>query len=97
MYDQKSGILNLKRITGYKQMRIEHVHDKRTYHIEDGDNKYEVIHVIKHPNTEYDDSYSFHIYREYYHPGMSGYWCFEPSPELENEIKEFIREYEHVG
>jgi|694.fasta_scaffold150543_4 hypothetical protein len=72
-------------------------YDKRTYFIEDGDKKYEVVHIVKHPNKEYDtDTYYFYEYRESDIPDASGYWHFEPSEELVNKIKDYIKEYEQT-
>lgn len=69
--------------------------DKRVYYIEDGEDKYEVTHIVKHPNKEYDtDSYFFNKYETFDDPEMNGYWVFGPSAELKNKIKEYIVGYE---
>lgn len=72
-------------------------YDKRTYIIEDDEKKYEVIHIVKHPNKEYDtDSYSFYEYIKSDIPEASGAWYFEPSEELVNKIKDLVRGYEQI-
>jgi hypothetical protein len=72
-------------------------YDKRTYTIVDNDKKYEAVHIVKHPNKEYDnDSYYFYEWRDMDPEEMSGFWCFEPSDELINKLKEVIREYEQL-
>ena len=70
--------------------------DKRTYNIEDEDGeKYEVVHIVKHPIEEYNrDSYFIYIYKESEEFGMSNFWHFEPSDELTLKIKKLIKEYE---
>jgi hypothetical protein len=68
--------------------------EKKVYNIEDGIDKYEVTRIVKHPHSEYDDSYFYSIYREYEIPESSGYWCFEPSDELMVRIKKTIESYE---
>lgn len=70
--------------------------DKRTYHIQDGENTYEVVHVVKHPNPEYDDdSYFFYISKEDVE-GNKYFWHFEPGKGLEIKLKNFIRLYEQT-
>jgi hypothetical protein len=70
-------------------------YDKRIYNIIDDNKKYEVVHIVKHPTKEYDtDSYFFYEHRESDIPEDSGFWCFEPSEELVNKFKSYIKEYE---
>lgn len=77
---------------------MEITFDKRIYNIQDGDNLYEVTHVVKHPNEAYNnDYYNVLIYREYPEPdmlNMSGFWYMEPSAELMDKIKEIVTKYE---
>ena len=73
--------------------------DKRTYNIEDGDNKYEVIHIVRHPIPEYDDdTYYVHEYRDFggemIGHATGGFFAFKPSEELLNKIKETVKNYE---
>jgi len=69
--------------------------DKRTYRIEDGDENYEVVHIVKHPIKEYDnDTYYIYIFKDYEDPKLAGYWYFEPSDDLVAKIKKTVRDYE---
>lgn len=70
--------------------------DKRTYHIEDGGETYEVVHIVKYPIKEYaTDSYFIYKYKKSENFRMNGFWYFEPSDELILKIKELIKEYEN--
>ncbi len=60
--------------------------EKRIYHIEDGEDKYEVDRVVKHPSVEYGNSYYFREYREYEIRELSGYYAFTPSEELKTRL-----------
>ena len=60
--------------------------EKRIYHIEDGEDKYEVDRVIKHPSMEYSNSYYFLEYREFEIRELSGYYVFIPSEELKTRL-----------
>ena len=75
-------------------MNIKSVFEKRIYSIEDGEDKYEVVHIGKHPIPDYSDSYFFHKYKEDENPENSGYWYFEPSDELKSIIIKTIESYE---
>jgi hypothetical protein len=75
---------------------MEITFDKRTYNIKDGDDTYEVNHIIKHPLEGYPTNgfYVTKFIESSDVPEASGFHYFEPSDELLERIKETVREYE---
>jgi hypothetical protein len=68
--------------------------DKRLYLIQDDTNKYEVVHIVKHPIIEYSNSYFFHEYKEYENSELTGYFAFTPSEELKTRLIKIIETHE---
>lgn len=69
--------------------------EKRIYHIEDGEDVYEVTELIKHPNKEYDHRRIINV-AKYMKlddlPGGSGFHYHVTTDELMERIKETLNQ-----
>ena len=75
---------------------MEITFEKRVYNIKDGEETYEITHIVKHPNEEYNNTYSYFLkYEKSEFYCASGFYYFGPTDELSTKIKNLIENYEN--